>query len=111
MLFVLLPAISSALDFPVNSVVHLSKNTNNNQVHYGVDVDADCRPATRRPVNVYWLMLENGPEVLEGLRLWEQPGYGVRQPEEITYTEYGGRFHFRIRGVPGKEVSEITHDE
>ena len=47
-------------NFPVDSVIHLRKNTNNNQVHYAVKVDDNCRPLLKKPVLGYWLMLENG---------------------------------------------------
>lgn len=91
-------------DFPVDSVIHLRKNTNNNQVHYAVKVDDDCRPLLKKPILGYWLMLENGGNETEKLRFWEQPGYGVRQPKEVHRGETDGYFDFRIRGVPERLI-------
>jgi hypothetical protein len=107
-LVLLLPMSAAAQDYPVDSVVHLRKNTNSNQVHYGVSVDGNCKPVAPRPMKAYWLMLEKGPQITEDLRLWEQPGYGVRQPEQLEQSETGGRFLFFIRGVPEKQIELET---
>jgi len=88
----------------VDSVIHLRKNTNNNQVHYAVQVDSQCRPLDRRTVRAYWRMLEDGPDITEALMLWERPGYGVRQPSSIAKHETGGEFEFRIRGVEDRLI-------
>jgi len=99
------PVSSLAQDsFPIDSIIHLRKNTNNNQVHYAVNVDQQCRPESRRTVRAYWKMLEEGPDVTEGLQLWERPGYGVRQPENVTRHKNGGEFVFQIRGVEDQPI-------
>ncbi len=91
-----------------DSVIFLTKNTNGNQVHYGVHVDERCRPAAKRPVYAYWRMLEKGPEERAGLMFWEQPGYGVKQPDEVSAEDSGGRFTFMIRGVPERRIRVET---
>ena len=106
--FLFLASAAAASNFaPVESVFHLTKNTNRNQVHYGVEVDSDCQPDGRKPLTPYWLMREQGDGITEKLRFWEQPGYGVRQPEAVNETETGHRFEFVIRGVPEKQL-EMT---
>lgn len=89
---------------PVTSVFHLTKNTNRNQVHYSIEVDEECRPSDKNPLQPYWLMREQGNGITEKLRFWEQPGYGVHQPRNIDATEDGYRFQFIIRGVPDKRL-------
>ena len=47
----LLAAAAGAAELPhqpLDSVVHLTKNTNGNQVHYGVRVDDKCRPLAKK---------------------------------------------------------------
>jgi hypothetical protein len=103
----LLPAFALAAELPAAdpaSVIFLSKNTNRNQVHYGVQLDDRCQPEGNNPVLAYWRMLELGTEVTEGLKLWERPGYGVRQPKSIARSGEGGNFLFAIRGVPDQEI-------
>ena len=90
--------------FPVDSVIHLRKNTNDNQVHYAVQVDDSCRPVSQNPIRAYWRMLELGENETDELRFWEQPGYGVRQPDRVHRGETDGHFDFRIRGVPERLI-------
>ncbi len=100
-LFLMIPALVAA-GLPVqapDSVVFLTKNTNRNQVHYGVKLDDDCMPAERKPVYAYWRMLEEGPDDRAKLMFWEQPGYGVKQE-----TASEGQLTFIIRGVPEREI-------
>ncbi len=86
------------------SVIYLTKNTNHNQVHYGVTLDDQCRPAADDPVYAYWQMLEKGKDARAKLMFWEQPGYGVRQPDSINESAAGGNFEFFIRGVPEQKI-------
>jgi len=108
---VLLPAPVSAAEevsFDTESVVFLTKNTNSNQVHYGVRVDQNCRPVKRKPLRVFWLMLEKGPAETAGLMFWERPGYGVRQPKQVHQDTDSGNFEFVIRGVPERALTMQT---
>jgi hypothetical protein len=89
---------------PLDSVLFLTKNTNNNQVHYGVNVDKQCRPAVEDPVYAYWRMLEEGPDERDKLKFWEQPGYGVRQPEKVDLNTDSGSLALVIRGVPEHKI-------
>jgi hypothetical protein len=48
--------------------------------------------------------LEKGEHETAKLMFWEQPGYGVRQPHDLSTTREGGSFLFKIRGVPEREI-------
>ncbi len=96
--------VNAFADYPTNSVFHLRKNTNRNQVHYEVRVDEACRPLKRKPIHVYWREYEKGPDVTSKLRFWEIPGYGVRQPKSVNWSDNGGSFEFSIRGVPKRVI-------
>ena len=89
---------------PLDSVVFLTKNTHNTPVHYGVNVDTQCRPTDEDPVSAYWRMLEEGPDERDELKFWEQPGYGVRQPEEVDRNADSGSLALVIRGVPDHKI-------
>ena len=89
---------------PLDSVIFLTKNTNNNQVHYGVHVDDKCRPLETKPAYAYWRMLEEGPKERAKLMFWEEPGYGVEQPEEVKRGVDTGSFELLIRGVPERNI-------
>jgi hypothetical protein len=89
---------------PLDSIIFLTKNTNNNQVHYGVNVDKQCRPTAKGSVYAYWRMLEEGPKERDKLMFWEQPGYGVRQPEKVNLDSDSGSLSLIIRGVPDHRI-------
>jgi len=71
----------------VTSIVLISKSDNQNQVHYGIRLDARCQPVGAGPVYAYWRMLERGPAVLEPLLAREEPLYGVRGTPQRVHTE------------------------
>lgn len=93
---------------PTDSVIYLTKNTNHNQVHYGVHVDEKCRPMEDEPAYAYWRMLEKGPGEQENLKFWEQPGYGVQQSGNIRLDNDSGSFSMVIRGVPKRTITLET---
>ena len=106
-LLILIGGMASAGETTVrdtDSVIYLTKNTNRNQVHYGVNVDEHCRPLQQDPVYAYWRMLEKGPEETDKLMFWEQPGYGVRQPGAVTRDTDSGSLPLVIRGVPERSI-------
>jgi hypothetical protein len=107
----LLPVAIHAAELPVqtlDSVLFLAKNTNNNQVHYGVKVDDRCRPLEKDTVYAYWRMLEEGPDERAGLMFWEHPGYGVRQPQQVHRGTDSGSLDLVIRGVPERTIELQT---
>ncbi len=98
----------SLAHFPTDSVIHLRKNTNSNQVHYEVLVDDTCRPLRQKTMHPYWRMYEKGPNQRARIMFWEQPGYGVRQPKSVSWNDRGGSFDFRIRGVSERVLTMET---
>lgn len=64
-----------------SSVFFVQRNKNRNEVHYGIRLDAECRPEGGAPVYNYWLRLGKGPAVTEPLSVFQQLGYGVRRQD------------------------------
>lgn len=58
----------------LNSIFFISKSDNDNQVHYGVQTNADCSLESSKPVYPYW-KLESGR--LERLLSIEVPAFGI----------------------------------
>ena len=88
----------------VDSVFHIAKSENRNQVHYGARVDAACRPAGMRPIYAYWRMHERGPNVREGLLGHEQPAYGIRSQRTLQRSRAGGSVRLRLRAWPDRPI-------
>ncbi|HEY2733451.1 MAG TPA: DUF4833 domain-containing protein [Polyangiales bacterium] len=93
---------------PLDSVFHIEKSENKNQVHYGVHVDADCRPLGAQPVYAYWREFEKGPHVVSDLLGHELPAYGLTAPRSISTAAHGGEIHIGLRGFPERPLAIQT---
>jgi len=94
-----LPVASAVAESP-ESVFHIDRNKNRNQVHYGVHVDAGCHPVGDEPVYNYWLRREEDPAVMQPLRFFQQAAYGFRKQN----IEADGRIEVRLRALPDRQL-------
>lgn len=92
----------------VQSVFHIEKSENKNQVHYAVKVDERCRPAGKRPLYGYWRDFEDGPRAVSQLLDHELPAYGVSWPRSIQLEDDGGRVRIALRGFPDRLLTVET---
>jgi hypothetical protein len=83
-----------------DSVFHIDRNKNRNQVHYGVHVDEQCLPLGSEPVYNYWLRLEKDPPVVEPLHFYQQAAYGFQKQE----VESDHRIEIRLRALPDRQL-------
>jgi hypothetical protein len=83
-----------------DSVFHIDRNKNRNQVHYGVHVDDNCQPIGDEPVYNYWLRREEDPPVVQPLKYIQQAAYGF-QKQNI---ESDGRIEVRLRALPDRQL-------
>ncbi|MGA7120151.1 MAG: DUF4833 domain-containing protein [Polyangiaceae bacterium] len=108
--FVLLALIASSRglaqesDRAVPSVFFIAKSENRNQVHYGIRLDAACRPAGDTPVFAYWRMLERGPLATEPLLALEQGAYGVSAQRVAARNASGGTVLVTLNALPKRPV-------
>jgi hypothetical protein len=93
---------------PVQSVFFISKSENRNQVHYGVRVDARCRPHGPRPVYGYWRDFEDGPTATSRLLDHEQSAYGLTAPRWVRPAQEGGQIRIGLRGFPDRPLTIET---
>jgi hypothetical protein len=94
---------------PLTSVFFIAKSENRNQVHYGVRVDANCRPKGKRPVYAYWRDLEDGPKATSPILKHELPAYGINRPHWIKQYDDGGRMRISLRGFPERPLILETY--
>jgi len=90
---------SSALAASPESLFHIDRNKNRNQVHYGVHLDESCRPVGDEPVYNYWLRREEDPPEIRELSYFQQAAYGFREQE----TKNDGRVETRLRALPDRQ--------
>lgn len=100
-------ALTAAVALPVasvQSVFHVDKSENRNQVHYAIRVDDACRPVGARPVYGYWLELMKGPSVTSQLLERERPAYGVGEPQRSL----GNQVQIALRALPQRTIAIDT---
>ena len=85
---------------PPDSVFHIDRNKNRNQVHYGVHLDDHCHPVGSEPMYNYWLRREESPPEVKDLSFFQQTAYGF-QKQEI---EADGRIEVRLRAIPERLI-------
>ena len=83
----------------VHSVFHVEKSENQNQVHYGIRLDAECRPLGKTPVFAYWKRLKKGVRVDEplvgaGVRL-----YGASDAQTVLVSASGGHVEMYVKAL------------
>ncbi len=66
----------------VRSVFHVAKSENQNQVHYALHLDADCRPMGKRPVFAYWQRLREGKRIDDQLTGLGTTVYGASEEQK-----------------------------
>jgi hypothetical protein len=98
---------ASAVVLPVaavQSIFHIEKSENKNQVHYALNVDRACRPVGPHPVYGYWRDLEKGPKAVSPLLDHEQRAYGLNEPRAIRVDPNGGEIRISLRGLPERHL-------
>ncbi|WP_223759727.1 DUF4833 domain-containing protein [Myxococcus sp. RHSTA-1-4] len=98
------PAGSAMPARSADSAFFITRSTNKNQVHYGIQVDESCRPRGPQPVHAYWRMLEKGERHVEPLLGREGPAYGLADGQQVESTPSGWRVHVRLRAWPDRTI-------
>ncbi len=85
--------------YDVHSMFYVAKSENQNQVHYGMRVDAECRPVKKDPVFAYWKRLRKGvrydePLLPPGTRL-----YGASDDQAVTIAKSGGQVKMYVKAL------------
>jgi hypothetical protein len=81
----------------------VSKSENKNQVHYAVQVSAQCLPVGPAPVQPYWRMFERSPVAIEPIKADEERAYGV-----ASQAVDGVRVTVRLRALPARPITITT---
>ncbi|MGE3538796.1 MAG: DUF4833 domain-containing protein [Candidatus Tectimicrobiota bacterium] len=96
----LLPWPAWSMDVPL-FVIQRSKNTN--EVHYSLQVDERCRPASAQPVKAWWKLLEEGPEKTAALSIFDRRAYGI-EGQRVR----AGEVTFHLKALEQKRIVART---
>jgi hypothetical protein len=85
--------------FDLRSLFYVAKSENQNQVHYAMRVDGECRPTSKSPVFAYWKRLRKGqrydePLLPPGTRL-----YGASDEQKVTLAKSGGQVKMYVKAL------------
>jgi hypothetical protein len=94
----LLVSTTHSYAISLNSIFFITKSDNGNQVHYGVQTNADCSLKTPKPAYPYW-KLESGR--LEGLLTIEVPVFGI-----ASQSVSGKEVVMEVNGFKGRGISK-----
>lgn len=98
------PEAMAAPTRSADSAFFITRSTNRNQVHYGIQVDENCRPQGPQPVHAYWRMLEKGEKDVEPLLGREGPAYGLADGQRVEALPSGWRVQVRLRAWPNRTI-------
>ena len=98
-----MPAAAPAQRADTRSVFFIERNKNRNEVHYGIHVDEECAPKGEEPLYNYWLRLEDGPDVKEPVKIFQQPAYGFKS-QQVE----GNRIAVVLRALPDRPLTVET---
>lgn len=98
--------------YDVHSAFYVAKSENQNQVHYGVRLDAQCRPLQDAPVFAYWRRLRAETRVdepLEGMGVYV---YGASDEQEVRTTATGSIIALHVKALKRVPIEiEVTRTD
>jgi hypothetical protein len=96
MLLLLLPLPAWSKDLPL---FFIQRSKNANEVHYQLRVDDRCRIASDTPVSAFWKLLEESPDKIASLSVFDQMAYGVEQ-QRVANNEVS----FHLKALEQKRI-------
>jgi len=110
------PARSASADerfgpYDVRTLFSIDKNTDRNQVQYGIRLDRDCVPRGSEPVYAYWRQFERGGEVTDDLNFLDRTVYGIK--DQHVAAQPGGitRVVIRLRATSDRSIGIYVRKE
>jgi len=84
------------------SVFYVQRNKNAKEVHYGLRLDAACRPMSEQPMYNYWVRPTKTGPVTEPLSFFQQAGYGLK-----SQTVGDCAVEVVLKALPGRRISLV----
>jgi hypothetical protein len=113
-LSVLVPAAHAEGRFgphDVRTIFVIGKNTDRNEVQYGIRLDADCVPVSEEPIYAYWRQYEKGPEVTEDLNFLDKTGYGIKKQKVEERKASGSKVVLTLRATSDRPIAVYLRKE
>lgn len=95
----------------VRSFFGIGKNTDRNEVQYGIRLDKDCLPVGDEPIYAYWRQYEKGPEVTADLNFLDRTGYGIKRQKVEVRAASGSRVSMVLRATSKRAIALSVRKE
>lgn len=95
----------------VRTMFVIGKNTDKNEVQYGIRLDKDCVPIGDEPVYAYWRQYEKGPEVTEDLNFLDKTGYGIKDQRVEQRSPASSKVLMRLRATSDRTIAIYVRKE
>jgi hypothetical protein len=97
--------------YDVRTLFGIGKNTDRNEVQYGIRLDKDCLPVGEEPIYAYWRQYEKGPEVTADLNWLDKTGYGIKDQRVAERSAAGSKVLMRLRATSDRTIAVLVRKE
>lgn len=95
----------------IQTLFGIGKNTDRNEVQFGIRLDKDCSPIGDEPIYAYWRQYEKGPDVTEDLNMLDKTGYGIKSQKVEKRTPTGGKVAMVLKATPERGIGVFVHKD
>lgn len=95
----------------VRTLFVIGKNTDRNEVQYGIRLDKDCVPVGDEPIYPYWRQYEKGPEVTADLNWLDKTGYGIKDQRVEKRAPGSSKVVMRLRATSERLIAVLVRKE
>jgi hypothetical protein len=96
--------------YDVQTLFAVGKNTNKNEVQYGIRLDQDCLPVGDAPVYAYWRDYEKGPTVTSDLTVLDRSVYGIKSQTVVSRSPEESKVVMTVRSTE-RPIAVFTHKQ
>lgn len=89
----------------IRTLFAIKKSENKNEVHYGIHLDDACQPVGDEPIFAYWRELEQGPNVVLDLGMFQKKAYGIKGQWVQSKTPQESKLLMSLNATPDRGIS------
>ena len=86
----------------------VKKNTNRNEVGYGIHLDKQCQPVGEEPIFAYWRQFERSPTAIDELTFLDKTVYGIKSQKILNRTPEESKVLMTIKAASDRGIAIIT---
>lgn len=92
----------------IRTLFAIKKSENKNEIHYGIHLDESCQPVGDEPLFAYWQELEQGPNVVLDLNIFDKKAYGIKGQWVQKRTPEESKLLMSLKATPDRGIAITT---